>query len=152
MMPSAPANTYRKIIDAYPDATLLGLTATPYRGDGRGLGGIFEEIIECPQVAELIEQGFLVKTRVYAPAEPDLQGVRTVAGDYNEGQLADRMDRPKLIGDIVTHWHKYGERRKTVCFAVNVSHSVHLRMSSSKAACGPNISTAAHQSRSATQR
>ena len=36
------------------------------------------------------------------------------------------MDRPKLIGDIVTHWHKYGERRKTVCFAVNVSHSVHL--------------------------
>src|SRR5215470_2202089 len=37
------------------------------------------------------------------------------------------MDQPKLIGDIVTHWHKYGERRKTVCFAVNVSHSVHLR-------------------------
>ena len=37
------------------------------------------------------------------------------------------MDRPKLIGDIVTHWHKYGERRKTVAFAVNVAHSVHLR-------------------------
>ena len=51
-----PASTYRKIIDAYPDAILLGLTATPCRGDGRGLGGIFETIIECPQVAELIEQ------------------------------------------------------------------------------------------------
>ena len=37
------------------------------------------------------------------------------------------MDRPKLIGDIVTHWHKFGERRKTVAFAVNVAHSVHLR-------------------------
>jgi DNA repair protein RadD len=37
------------------------------------------------------------------------------------------MDQPKLIGDVITHWHKYGERRKTVCFAVNVSHSVHLR-------------------------
>ena len=37
------------------------------------------------------------------------------------------MDRPKLVGDIVTHWHKYGERRKTVAFAVNVAHSVHLR-------------------------
>ena len=37
------------------------------------------------------------------------------------------MDRPKLIGDIVTHWHKYGERRKTVAFAVNVAHSIHLR-------------------------
>ena len=51
-----PAGTYRKIIDAYPDAILLGLTATPCRGDGRGLGGIFETIIECPQVAQLIEQ------------------------------------------------------------------------------------------------
>ena len=122
-----PAVTYRKIIDAYPNAILLGLTATPCRGDGRGLGGIFQTIVECPQVAELIAQKFLVRTRVYAPATPDLKGVRIVAGDYNEGQLGDRMDRPKLIGDIVTHWHKFGERRKTVAFAVNVSHSVHLR-------------------------
>jgi DNA repair protein RadD len=122
-----PASTYRKIIDAYPNAILLGLTATPCRGDGRGLGGIFETIIECPQVAQLIAQGYLVKTRVYAPVDPDLKGIRTVAGDYNENQLAERMDRPKLIGDIVTHWHKYGERRKTVCFAVNVAHSIHLR-------------------------
>jgi DNA repair protein RadD len=123
----APARTYRKIVDAYPNATLLGLTATPCRGDGRGLGGIFDEIVECPQVADLIEQGYLVKTRVYAPGVPDLKGVRSLAGDYVESQLADRMDRPKLTGDIVTHWHKYGERRKTVCFAVNVKHSVHLR-------------------------
>jgi superfamily II DNA or RNA helicase len=123
----APASTYRKIIKAYPNAILLGLTATPCRGDCRGLGSIFETIIECPQVAELIEQGFLVKTRVYAPAPPDLKGVTVQAGDYNEKQLAERMDRPKLTGDIVTHWHKYAERRKTVVFAVNVSHSVHLR-------------------------
>ena len=122
-----PAETYRKIIDAYPNAILLGLTATPCRGDGRGLGGIFEVIIECPQVAALIEQKYLVKTRVYAPVNPDLSGVRTQAGDYVESQLADRMDRPKLVGDICTHWHKYGERRKTVAFAVSVAHSVHLR-------------------------
>jgi DNA repair protein RadD len=122
-----PANTYRKIIESYPGAIILGLTATPCRGDGRGLGGIFEVIIECPQVAPLIAQGFLVKTRVYAPVDPDLKGVRTQAGDYVESQLADRMDRPKLIGDIVTHWHKFGERRKTVAFAVNVAHSAHLR-------------------------
>jgi DNA repair protein RadD len=122
-----PATTYRKIIEAYPNAILLGLTATPCRGDGRGLGGIFETIIECPQVAELIEQGYLVRTRVYAPVNPDLKGVRVQAGDYVEAQLADRMDRPQLIGDIVTHWHKFSERRKTVAFAVNVSHSVHIR-------------------------
>jgi DNA repair protein RadD len=123
----APATTYRKIIDAYPDAVLLGATATPCRGDGRGLGGIFEKIIECPQVAELIEGGYLIKTRVYAPIDPNLTGVRTVAGDYVESQLAHRMDQPRLIGDIVTHWHKYGEQRKTVAFAVNVAHSMHVR-------------------------
>jgi DNA repair protein RadD len=122
-----PAASYRGIIDAYPDAVLLGLTATPCRGDGRGLGGIFEMIIQCPQVAELIAQKYLVPTKCYAPTTPDLVGVRTQAGDYVENQLADRMDRPKLIGDVVTNWHKYGERRRTVCFAVNVSHSVHIR-------------------------
>jgi DNA repair protein RadD len=122
-----PANTYRKIIDAYPQATLIGLTATPCRGDGRGLGAIFDIIIECPQVAELIEQKYLVRTRVFAPVDPDLKGVQTRIGDYVEAQLAERMDRDNLIGDIVSHWHKYGERRKTVCFAVNVAHSLHIR-------------------------
>ena len=123
----APAETYRKIIEAYPDAALLGLTATPVRGDGRGLGGIFETIIECPQVAELIAQGYLVKTRCYAPIDPDLKGVKTQSGDYVLDELAERMDRPKLVGDGGTHWHKYGERRKTVAFAVNVAHSIHIR-------------------------
>ena len=123
----ATANTWRKIIEAYPDAVLIGLTATPCRGDGRGLGGIFTTMIECPQVGELITQGYLVKTRVYAPVDPDLRGVKTQAGDYVESQLADRMDVAKLVGDIVTHWHKFGERRKTVAFAVNVAHSLHIR-------------------------
>ncbi len=122
-----PATTYRKIIDAYPDAILVGLTATPCRGDGRGLGGIFDVIVECPQVAELIAQKYLVRTRVFAPVEPDLKGVETRVGDYIESQLAERMDRDNLVGDIVSHWHKFGEKRKTVCFAVNVQHSLHIR-------------------------
>ncbi len=122
-----PANTYRKLIDEYPNATLIGLTATPCRGDGRGLGGIFNVIVECPQVAELIEQKHLVRTRVFAPVNPDLKGVETRVGDYVESQLADRMDRANLVGDIVSHWHKHGERRKTVAFAVNVAHSLHIR-------------------------
>ena len=122
-----PAQTYRKIIEAYPDAILLGLTATPCRGDGRGLGGIFETILECPQVAELIKGAYLVKTRTYAPIDPDLRGVKVQAGDFVESQLAERMDRPKLVGDIVTHWHKYGEHRRTVAFACSVGHSIHIR-------------------------
>jgi DNA repair protein RadD len=123
----ATAETWRKILDAYPDAIILGLTATPCRGDGRGLGGIFETMIECPQIAELIELGHLVKSRVYAPSTPDLTGLRTQAGDYVQSQLEEKMNRAKLVADIVTSWFRYGERRKTVCFATGVGHSIHLR-------------------------
>jgi DNA repair protein RadD len=124
----ARASTYRAVLDAYPNAIVLGLTATPCRGDGRGLGGdLFKSMIECPQVLDLIEQKYLVRSRVYAPVDPDLRGVRTVKGDYHEAQLAARMDRDKLVGDIVTHWHRYGDRRRTVAFACSVGHSTHIR-------------------------
>jgi superfamily II DNA or RNA helicase len=122
------ANTYQGIINAYPDAVLYGLTATPCRGDGRGLGNVFETMIECPQVAELIVGGWLVKSRVYAPVPEDIaKGIRTQTGDYVVSQLAGRMNTDKLVGDIVTHWHKYGETRATIVFAVDVAHSVHIR-------------------------
>ena len=121
------AQSYRSIIERYPASILLGLTATPCRGDGRGLGSIFQAMIQCPQVGELVAQNFLVPTRVYAPIDPDLHGVHVRRGDYVESELADRMDRPKLVGDIVTNWIKFGERRKTVCFATSVRHSIHIR-------------------------
>jgi superfamily II DNA or RNA helicase len=123
----ATAETWNAILNEYPDAIILGLTATPCRGDGRGLGGIFETMIECPQIAELVELGYLVKSRVYAPSTPDLKGVEVRHGDYVESQLAERMDRPRLVADIVSTWQKFGERRKTVCFATGVGHSLHLR-------------------------
>jgi DNA repair protein RadD len=122
------ANTYQKIIAAYPDAVLYGLTATPCRGDGRGLGNIFDTMIECPQVAELIVGGYLVKSKVYAPVPEDIaKGVKTQSGDYIISQLAGRMNTDQLVGDIVTHWHKHGENRATVVFGVDVAHSVHIK-------------------------
>jgi hypothetical protein len=57
------AETYRKIIELYPNAILLGLTATPCRADGRGLGGVFNVLIEAPQVPALIKLGYLVPTK-----------------------------------------------------------------------------------------
>jgi len=121
------ATTYSKVIKAYPEAIVLGATATPCRGDGRGLGSLYDCIVESPQIAALIEQKFLVPTRIYAPFNPNLTGVRTLAGDYVRNQLETRMDKPELVGDIVQHWHRYGERRKTVVFGCSVGHSVHIR-------------------------
>jgi hypothetical protein len=91
------------------------------------LGNIFSTIVEGPQVAELIKLGYLVGTQVYAPYRPDLTGLHIRHGDYAEDELAERMDRPRLVGDIVANWLRLGERRPTVVFTTNVSHSVHLR-------------------------
>jgi DNA repair protein RadD len=121
------ARSWHRLIEAYPQATIIGLTATPCRGDGKGLGNIFDELIEVATVAELIETGFLVPTRVYAPVRPDLTGVRVERGDYVERQLAERVNTAQLVGDIVEHWHKLADRRRTVVFAVDRAHSVHLR-------------------------
>jgi DNA repair protein RadD len=123
----ARARTYRQIIDAYPDARIIGMTATPCRRDGRGLGNVFDAMVECPQVAELIRLGYLVRTKIFAPVKPNLRGVKVRQGDYAESQLAERMDRPELVGDIVTHWHRHTDGRKTVVFATSVAHSIHLR-------------------------
>jgi len=121
------ASTYLELVEAYPNAVLLGLTATPCRGDGKGLGSVFDVIVECPSVQALIDAGHLVPTKVYAPATPDLKGVKIQSGDYAIGQLEKRVDTPELVGDIVTHWNRLAERRKTVVFATGVDHSVHIR-------------------------
>src|SRR6516225_5228090 len=83
------AKTYEDIIAAYPDAIIVGLTATPCRGDGRGLGNIFDVIVEAPQVAELIKLDKLVPPRIFTVASPDLRGVDTAkTGDYVISQLS----------------------------------------------------------------
>ena len=123
----ARASTYSQVIEKYPNANILGLTATPCRSDGRGLGNVFQKLIQCPSVADLIAAKYLVPTVVYAPSIPDLRGVRVKRDDYVEAQLAQRMDQPKLVGDIVTHWLRLAERRPTVVYATGVAHSLHIR-------------------------
>jgi DNA repair protein RadD len=123
----ALAPTYAALLEHFPHAVILGLSATPARADGRGLGHCFEVLVECPPTAELTRLKFLVPATVYAPAPPDLEGIKVRAGDYAENELAARMDDGQLIGDIVTHWLRYGQGRPTVAFAVNVAHSVHIR-------------------------
>lgn len=120
------SKTYRTLIEAYPEATVLGLTATPCRGDGRGLGEIYQDMVSCPSIAELTAQGFLVPIRYYAPAAPDLTGVKTRMGDYVEGELAERMDKKPLVGSIVENWGRLAEGRQTVVFATGVRHSIHI--------------------------
>ena len=98
----------------------IGLSATPW---AKGLGLLYDDLLKPTSTRELIEQGYLSKFRVFAPGHVDLTGVKTIAGDYHEGQLAEAMGKPKLVADIVANWLEKGPGEKTLCFAVNRVHA-----------------------------
>jgi DNA repair protein RadD len=101
----------------------VGLSATPW---SRGLGRYFDDLIVAATTADLIRDKFLSRFLAFAPSEPDLSGVRTVAGDFQQDELGEAVDKPKLIGDVVATWIKRGEDRQTFAFCVNRSHARHI--------------------------
>lgn len=121
---------YTKVFREAKGKFVIGLTATPFaKGMAKqvdGLGALFEGIAKATTIRELIDLGFLVDVDIFGPSEPDLDGVKIVAGDYHEGQLEKAVDQPKLIGDIVAHWHRLGGNKQTVCFATSIAHSQHI--------------------------
>jgi len=116
--------TYETVIKKLRDNIVIGFTATPCRKTGKGLGSLYDVLVNVETIKELTNQGFLVPVRYYAPSEPDLTKVKMTAGEYNLGDLDAVMRKPKLVGDIVTNWINLGEDRQTVVFTTTVAHSV----------------------------
>lgn len=110
--------------DHWKHVPFIGLTATPW---ARGMGKVWDDLIVATTTKDLIDQGVLSPFKVFAPAHPDLTGVKTVRGDYDERQLAEAMDKGALVADIVSTWFLRGENRSTVCFAVNRVHAKHIQ-------------------------
>lgn len=124
----AVAGQWRTIVSAYSSARILGVTATPERLDGRGLGveagGIFDAMVPGPTVADLITGGYLTPARIYASAEaPDLSAVRTIAGDFDAGALANEMGKPQIVGDAVAHYERYTPGQPAILFSPSVAHA-----------------------------
>lgn len=104
--------------DEWASVPFIGLSATPWT---KGLGRLYDKLVIGSTTKELIAAGLLSDFRVFAPSHPDLKGVRTVAGDFHEGDLAKAMN--PLIGDVVSTWQARGEDRPTLCFAVDCAHA-----------------------------
>lgn len=128
----ANAKTWRTVLQAYPNAYVLGVTATPIRGDGVGLGaefgGLFDTMVEGPQIQDLIDQGYLVSPRVYAPSKKiDLTGLKVQkSGDWKATDLALRLDKPSITGDSVHYYRKYADGDPCVVFCATVAHAQHV--------------------------
>jgi superfamily II DNA or RNA helicase len=123
------AKTRKAVLDLYKNnAIIVGLTATPCRADGRPLGAIYQDIVTCSSIKELTDLKYLVPGVYYGSTlTPNLQKIPMVAGDYNKKVLGQRIDKPKLVGDILTNWLRIAADRQTVIFATNVKHSLHIK-------------------------
>ena len=124
-------NSWGRVYSALGEPVMLGVTASPIRSDGKGLGvvagGLFDDLIDVVSVADLIDDAYLVKPIVYAPAERlDLSGIRTRAGDYEREALADRVDRPTITGDAVAHYNRICPGLTAVAFGVSIEHCNHI--------------------------
>lgn len=120
------AASWAAIFKWAPHAIHLGLDATPWRLDGRGLGDYFDEMISGPSVSALMADGYLSQYRAFAPSAPDLAGVHTIAGDYSRGELGGVMDDGQIIGDMVRHYRERADGKRAIYFCVSVEHSKHV--------------------------
>jgi superfamily II DNA or RNA helicase len=107
-----------------PGLIFIGLSATPW---ARGLGKYYDDLIIATKTKDLIENEYLSPFKVFAPSQPDLSGVTTVAGEFHEGQLAEAVDKPTLVGDVIQTWFARGENRPTLCYGVNRARAEHLQ-------------------------
>jgi len=120
----AAARTWGRIIEAVPEAKILGVTATPQRLDGKGLSDIFDTLIIGPSVEALIEQGHLSPFTTYAPArEVDLSKVRTRAGDFAVDELAETMSEGVIITAAVDEYVRLCPGVPAIAFCVDIAHS-----------------------------
>lgn len=115
---------YQKVFAAYPDAHVLGVTATPERLDGTGLKAVYQKMVLGPSIRQLIDDGYLVEPVAFGPKKAlNLNNVHTVAGDYNLRELAEAMDKSTVTGDAVEHYRQLSHGKPAILFAVNVKHA-----------------------------
>lgn len=119
----ATAGSWKKVIESQPQAMILGVTATPIRFDGKGLNGVFDDLILGPTANELINRGILAKPVIYAPPAADLTGIKTQNGDYERAVLAERMNTPKITGDAVKHYAALAPGKPAIVFCVSIDHA-----------------------------
>lgn len=120
----APALTYIDILDCYPNAFILGLSATPCRNDGRGFRNHYDTLLQSWSVRRLIEAGYLCKFKLFAATKQiKTASIDVVNGDYNQSQLAQAVSSSITMGDVVKTRKRYAPSKKTIVFAVNIKHS-----------------------------
>lgn len=113
-------NSYGRLIQQeYPKSKIIAITATPYRLSGKGFTKLYSKLVESLQLAEGIDQGFLVSLRYFACPSPDMAKVHLSGGDYKEDEAVKAMELVPIVESYLEH----ARGKIGICFAINISHS-----------------------------
>lgn len=119
------AGSWEKITRTFPNAFILGVTATPCRLDGKGLGAAFDTLVNSSTIQQLIDLKYLVKPVTYA-SENDFSKIKTTAGDYDKKELMATFGKATITGDAIKTWRKYAEDLPTVVFCISINHAAQV--------------------------
>jgi superfamily II DNA or RNA helicase len=111
------SSSYRRIFEAFPDARRLGLTATPQRLDGKGLGAVFDDIVEGVTAKWLIENGYLAPFRLFSLPLADFSCLKVERGEYAMGDL---MEKKAIYGNTVDSYRRIADGRKAIAYCPSV--------------------------------
>lgn len=114
-----PSKTYKKIYEYFPDASILGVTATPTRLDGSGLAEVNDVLVEGVTARWLIDNGFLADYEYYAPPTVNTKNMKHSMGDFKPTD----EDYADVYGDVIAHYKKLAEGKQTICYCPTVEIS-----------------------------
>lgn len=117
------AATYKKIYEQFPDAYRVGVTATPVRINGSGLGDVNDDLIVGVSARWLIEHHCLAPYDYYAPSEFDMSGIQTRNGEYDMAETEKMLSEKCIYGDVIKHYRTYARGAKAVCYCVSIRYS-----------------------------
>ena len=121
----AKASSYQKLIELYPDAYIIGITATPIRSDGQGFGDTFEHLIVATTKDKLIKEGHLVPFRLFVTSiNPQmLKNLAMRGDDYDEKALGELMQDDTIMANALKIWKEHADGKKTISFCSSVDHA-----------------------------
>ena len=128
------AESYQKIIKAFPHSKLLGVTATPVRLDGRGFTDTFEELIVSPNVWSFINNGYLSDYEYYSIPrnsfiQKEINEIKKFSqGDYAESELERVCDNGHIRAQVVNTYLKFAKGKKGIVYTINKAHNYNLAL------------------------
>jgi DNA repair protein RadD len=118
------AGTWAKVLGHFSSACVLGVTATPCRGDSRGLGEWYSAMVLGPSAAWLTDNGYLAQAKVYAPPIGfDARQVRTRMGDFDLNQASEQLQARQAMGDCLAHYRQHLDGQTAIAFCCSIAHA-----------------------------